>query len=134
MHQDGSFASETFSYTKLKVPTQHIVSSNPTGVQRSGTFYIYSLMRQFHFAVAPSGAHREETCEDIKEAELIKSWDLQLFVTDGRVKGFFGYSKDKQDEFIKFAEAPSGAHTEETSEGIQEAELDDSTNFGRKLQ
>jgi hypothetical protein len=52
-------ASETDSYTKLKVPTQHIVSSNPTGVQRFGAFYIYSysLMIKFHFAYAPSGAH-----------------------------------------------------------------------------
>jgi hypothetical protein len=85
----------------------------------STTFYIHLI---FHETVSlcrcPIRAHREETWEDIKEAELIKAWDLQLFVTDGRVKAFFGYSKDKQDKFTKFAEALSGAHTEETSEEI----------------
>jgi hypothetical protein len=41
------------------------------------------------------------------------------------IKAFFGYSKYKQDELIKFAEAPSGAHTDEASEDIEEAELDE---------
>jgi hypothetical protein len=48
-----------------------------------------------------------------------------LFLTVARVKALFGYLKDKLDELIKFVKSPSGAHTEETSEGIQEAELDD---------
>jgi hypothetical protein len=33
--------------------------------------------------------------------------------------------RDKKGELIKFAEAPSGAHTEETSADIEEAELDE---------
>jgi hypothetical protein len=45
-----------------------------------------------------------------------KDWHEQLLVIVAHVKAFFRYSKDKQDELIKFAEAPSGAHTEETSE------------------
>jgi hypothetical protein len=36
---------------------------------------------------------------------------------------FFGYSKDKQDEFIEFAEPQSGTHTEVIPEDIEEAEL-----------
>jgi hypothetical protein len=50
---------------------------------------------------------------------------LQLLANVARVKALFEYSKDKQDEFIKFAEAPSGAHTEETADDIEEAELDE---------
>jgi hypothetical protein len=49
----------------------------------------------------------------------------ELLVIVDRVKTFFEYSKDKQDELIKFAEAPPGVHTEETSENIEEAELDE---------
>jgi hypothetical protein len=62
--------------------------------------------------------------EDIAAAE---AWHEQLLVVVfDRIKAFFGYSKDKQDERIKFtAQAPSGAHTEETSEDIEEAELDE---------
>lgn len=58
-------------------------------------------------------------------AELDEACDLQLFVAGARVKAFFGYPKDKQDELIKFADARSGIHTEETSEQIEEAELDE---------
>jgi hypothetical protein len=42
-----------------------------------------------------------------------------------RVKAFFGYSKDKQDELIKFTESPSGAYAEAMSEDKEEAEFDD---------
>jgi hypothetical protein len=35
------------------------------------------------------------------------------------------YSKDEQDELIKFGEAQPCAHTEETSEDAEEAELDE---------
>jgi hypothetical protein len=42
----------------------------------------------------------------------------QLLVTVSPVKAFFGYSKDKQDTLIKFAETPSGANAEETSEDV----------------
>jgi hypothetical protein len=45
-----------------------------------------------------------------------EDWHEQLLFVVASIKAFFGYSKDKQDELIKFAEAPSGAHTEETSE------------------
>jgi hypothetical protein len=38
---------------------------------------------------------------------------------------FFGYSKDKQVQLIKYAEAPSGTHTEEKSMNIEEAKLDE---------
>jgi hypothetical protein len=41
------------------------------------------------------------------------------------VKAFFGYSEDKPDKLIKFADAPTGAHTEETCEDTEEAELDE---------
>jgi hypothetical protein len=34
-------------------------------------------------------------------------------------------SKDRQDELIKLAEAPSAAHIEETSENTEEPELDE---------
>jgi hypothetical protein len=48
-----------------------------------------------------------------------------MVVTVASVKTFFGYSKAKQDEHIKLAEAPSGAHTEGTYTEIEEAELDE---------
>jgi hypothetical protein len=69
------------NHLPYQVPTQHIVSSNPEGVQRSGTFYISSLVRPFHFADAPSGAHREESSKKIEEVELDEAWDLQLLLT-----------------------------------------------------
>jgi HD superfamily phosphodiesterase len=59
--------------------------------------------------------------EDIAAEE----WHEQLLFTVARVKAFFGYSKDKQDNLITFAEALSGAHMEETSENREEAELDE---------
>jgi hypothetical protein len=71
------------------------------------------------------GAHTEETSEDKEEAELDEAWDLQLLVTVARVKALFGYSKDKQDQLIKFAQAPSGVHAKEMSEDKEEAELDE---------
>jgi hypothetical protein len=40
---------------------------------------------------------------------------------------FLGYSKDNRDELITLV--PSGAHTEETSEDIEEAELDEALNL-----
>jgi hypothetical protein len=49
----------------------------------------------------------------------------QLLVTVARVKTFFGNPKDKQEELIEFALAPSGAHIEETSEDMQEVKLDE---------
>jgi hypothetical protein len=39
-----------------------------------------------------------------------KSNSLLLFIV-ARVKADFGYSQYKQSEHIKFAQAPSGAHT-----------------------
>jgi hypothetical protein len=53
--------------------------------------------------------------EEIVADIAAEDWHEQLLVTVARVKACFGYSKDKQDkqdELIKFAEAPSGAHTE----------------------
>jgi hypothetical protein len=56
--------------------------------------------------------HTEETSENIEKAELDEAWDLQLLlVTVARIEALFGYSKDKQDTLITFAEAPSPAHT-----------------------
>jgi hypothetical protein len=41
-----------------------------------------------------------------------------------RVKELFGYLKGKLDDLIKFADSPSGAHSEDSSENIEEAKLD----------
>jgi hypothetical protein len=50
-----------------------------------------------------------------------EDWYEHLLVTVALVEAFFRYSKDKQVELIKLAEAPSGAHTsEETSEDSEE--------------
>jgi hypothetical protein len=46
-----------------------------------------------------------------------------------RVKALFGYLKDKLDDLIKFAESPSGAHTEEISKDTKEAKLDDACDL-----
>ncbi len=54
-----------------------------------------------------------------------ENWHEQLLVTSAHVKAFVGQSKDTQHALVKFADAPSGAHTEETSEDIEETKLDE---------
>jgi hypothetical protein len=74
--------------------------------------------------ISGEGAHAK-----VMEDVAADDWHEQLIVTVARVKAFFGYSKDKYEKLIVLAtlvEAPSGAPTEETSEDIEEAELDDS--------
>jgi hypothetical protein len=60
----------------------------------------------------------------VMEDITAEDWHERLLVTVARVKAFFVYSKDKRDELITLVKVPSGAHTEETSEDIEEAELD----------
>jgi hypothetical protein len=60
----AAYVSETISYTKIRVPTQHLVSSNPRKYNYDPVLSTSTGIRQFHFADAPLGAHREETCED----------------------------------------------------------------------
>jgi hypothetical protein len=57
-----------------------------------------------------------------------QDWYEQLIATVARVKAFFGYSKDKQDELIQFTDAHQ-AHTEQTSEGTKETELYEAWDF-----
>jgi hypothetical protein len=57
----------------------------------------------------------------VREDIAFEGWHEQLLATVDRVKALFGYSKDKQDDLIKFSEAPSGAHTEEMSDDIEKA-------------
>jgi hypothetical protein len=61
-----------------------------------------------------------------------EDWHEQLLFVVASIKAFFGYSKDKQDELIKFAEAQPGLHTEVTSENIEVAELDEAWDLNSK--
>jgi hypothetical protein len=60
----------------------------------------------------------------VMEGVAADDWHEKLIVTVARVKAFFGYTKDKQNKLIRLAKAPSGLPIEETSEDIEEAELD----------
>jgi hypothetical protein len=59
-------------------------------VARVQAFFEYSKDKLLNFVEVPSGAPVEKTSEDIEEAELDESWDLQLLVNVARVKAFFG--------------------------------------------
>jgi hypothetical protein len=58
----------------------------------------------------------------VMEEIAAEDWHEHLLGTGGCVKAVFGYSKDN---LIKFADVPSGAHTDETSEDIEESKLDE---------
>jgi hypothetical protein len=71
----------------------------------------------------------------VMEEIAAEDWHKQLLVIVARVKAFFGYSKDKQDtlitaaELAELTEAPLGGDAEETTEDIDEAELDEARDL-----
>jgi hypothetical protein len=56
----------------------------------------------------------------MEDEELDEAW-----LTVARVKALFGSSKEKQDELINFAQAPTYSHKEEMFQDMEEAELDE---------
>jgi hypothetical protein len=60
---------------------------------------------------------------------LSKLLPLLQLVTVARVQVLVGYSKEKHDKLILFAEVQQGTHTEETSSDKEEAELDSASNL-----
>jgi Fe2+ transport system protein B len=80
-------------------------------------------MRPFHFVNTPSGVQREETFEDIDDVLINKAWVCSFFLLI--LVSTFPSDTRKISKISKFADAPSGTHTEEMSEQMKEAELDE---------